>query len=168
MRKKAVSRAFCVMFGVVVVLLGFAQGLASALAADGDLDAGFGTGGKVTTDGGSNDDDVAGVVQKDGRIAVGGTDGTDFVVMRYNNDGTLDTTFDADGKVTTDSGASDRIHGLALDANGKIVAAGTSGNDLALARYNSNGQAFHCLGRRTTADLPDLLADAAGGPSAEE
>ena len=50
MRKKAVSRTFRVMFGVVVVLLGFAQGLASALAADGDLDAGFGIGGKVTTD----------------------------------------------------------------------------------------------------------------------
>lgn len=140
MRKKGVSRTFRVMLGVVVVLLGFAQSLASALAADGDLDGGFGTGGKVTTDVGSNDAGNAVVVQTDGKIVVGGTDGANFVVIRYNNDGTLDTTFGGTGKVTTDFGDTDRIHGLAIDANSKIVAAGATGNDLALARYNSNGQ----------------------------
>ena len=50
---------------------------------------------------------------------------TDFAPAR-DTDGSLDTTFDDDGKVTTDFGAySDYAHGVAIDADGKIVVAGS-------------------------------------------
>ena len=55
-------------------------------------------------------------------------------------DGDLDTTFDSDGKVTTDIGsANDYALSVAIDSDGKIVAAGLSYNgsnfDFALVRY---------------------------------
>ena len=62
----------------------------------------FGSAGKVTTDFGAND--VAGglALAADGRVVVAGGS-PDFEVARYQTDGSLDPTFDGDGKVTTDS-----------------------------------------------------------------
>jgi hypothetical protein len=59
--------------------------------------------------------------------------------------GDLDPTFGAGGKVTTDftgSGADDRVNGLAVQADGSLVAAGVAGrggrtSDFALARYRA-------------------------------
>ncbi len=112
----------------------------------------IGTNGYRTTDiQGTDDGGYAMVIQPDNKIVVGGyaVSGSqkDFALVRYNSDGSLDTTFNGTGKVTTDiSGASrsDRIWGLALQSDGKIVAAGEvvavgGDNDIALARYNSNG-----------------------------
>jgi len=60
--------------------------------------------------------------------------------VRYNTDGTLDTSFDSDGKVTTAIGGSDDVaYSVAIQSDGKIVAAGYSNNgsnfDFALVRY---------------------------------
>lgn len=100
---------------------------------------------------GTDDGGYAMVLQPDGKIVVGGyaVNGSqkDFALVRYNYDGSLDTTFNGTGKVTTDisgAGRSDRIWGLALQSDGKIVAAGETvnlagNNDIALARYNPNG-----------------------------
>ena len=64
----------------------------------------------------------------------------DFAVARYNPDGSLDTTFGVNGKVVTSlSNFRDYISRLALQKDEKIVAAGASVNDFALARYNNNG-----------------------------
>ncbi|MBI4285756.1 MAG: hypothetical protein HY670_07665 [Chloroflexi bacterium] len=125
--------------------------------ADGSLDPTFDTDGKVTTSFGSSGRDQAWAVaiQSDGKIVVVG-DTTAFgrnffAVARYNADGSLDTTFDADGKVTTDFGTAGDISPLAqglsvaLQSDGKIVAAGSffkffnTGWDFALARYNTDG-----------------------------
>ena len=47
--------------------------------------------------------------------------------MRYNTDGSLDTSFDSDGKVTTDFGsANDYARSVAIQSDGKIVVAGYS------------------------------------------
>jgi uncharacterized delta-60 repeat protein len=62
-----------------------------------------------------------------------------FALARYNTDGSLDTTFSSDGKSTAGSGS---IYGLAIDASGRIVAAGTGSYGYAvwaLARFNANG-----------------------------
>jgi hypothetical protein len=70
------------------------------------------------------------------------------VLLRYNTDGTLDSTFDGDGKVTTDFGASsgDYAYSVALQNDGRIILAGSnrptgsppnSGN-FALARYEGD------------------------------
>ena len=81
-----------------------------AQAADGDLDPTFGIGGMVMTDI-SRSTDIANAVavQADGKLVVVGTtyknndfSGEDFVVTRYNTNGTLDPTFGRGGKVRTD------------------------------------------------------------------
>src|SRR4051794_30517214 len=78
----------------------------TAVAAPGDLDASFSGDGVQTTDFSGEYDAVRGVaVQPDGKIVVAGRTGDndpDFAVARYNTDGSLDTSFSADGKQTTD------------------------------------------------------------------
>ena len=122
-------------------------------AAAGDLDTSFGVGGRVVTDvsgyTGESGQDVA--LQPDGKILVAGYavssgDGTsDFVVLRYNSDGSLDTSFGVDGKVLTDFGnPNDRAEAIALQLDGRIIVAGrayTSGGlpNFAVARYDVNG-----------------------------
>jgi uncharacterized delta-60 repeat protein len=115
---------------------------------DGSLDTSFSGDGKVALDFNLGYDEAADVViQSDGKIVVGGSvdlfSAENFGLMRFNSDGTLDTSFSGDGMQTTDFGSEDSLSGLALQANGRIVAAGTTGNnpnyDFALARYFVNG-----------------------------
>ncbi len=114
--------------------------------ADGTLDHGFGASGIVKTDipgGGGQANAVA--VQPDGRIVVAGfatragIDG-DFAVVRYNPDGTLDPSFGTGGVVTTDLGTrGDDARAVVIQPDGRIVVAGSAGEDIALARYLPNG-----------------------------
>ena len=72
-------------------------------ASSGDLDPSFDSDGLVTTDFGGQEDGITGIaLQSDGKIvAVGSSDGKVFALARYNTDGSLDTSFDSDGLVTT-------------------------------------------------------------------
>ena len=98
----------------------------------GLLDPTFGSGGFVATDFFGGGDLARGVaIQSDGRIVVGGATSQGSALVRYNVDGTLDESFDGDGKVTTSAGI---IHAVAIQPDGRIVAAGTT-----LTRYNSDG-----------------------------
>ncbi|GAA2796610.1 calcium-binding protein [Kitasatospora sp. CM 4170] len=113
---------------------------------DGSLDAGFGTGGKVVVDFGTGGaDDAFGVaVQGDGKIVAAGLTAGDFALARLTSGGGLDTTFDGDGRATTDfAGGADAARGVAVQSDGKIVAVGYTGigsnYDFALARYNTDG-----------------------------
>ena len=113
---------------------------------NGTLDTTFGTGGKVTTDFSGNHDWANGLaIQSDGKILTAGvaydaTGNWDFALARYNSDGTLDATFGLDGKVTTELGGRfDEAYALALQPDGKIVAAGVARRDFAFARYNPDG-----------------------------
>ena len=117
--------------------------------ADGSLDSSFDTDGKVTTPIGSNNDRGRAVaIQSDGKIVVVGVShngsDNDFAAVRYNADGSLDTSFDTDGKVTTPIGSgNDRGATVAMQSDGKIVVAGEShngtDNDFAAVRYNADG-----------------------------
>ena len=101
---------------------------------DGSLDTSFGGTGIVLTPVGNSHDLATSVaIQADGKIVVAGGTGSSLAVVRYNPNGTLDTSFNGTGKVITSasSGAGD----LAIQSDGKIVVAG--GN--ALIRYNTNG-----------------------------
>jgi uncharacterized delta-60 repeat protein len=135
-----------------------------AWAADGDLDTSFSSDGKVTTAIGSGIDAALSVVlQSDGKIVAAGYSyngsNYDFAVVRYNIDGSLDTTFDTDGKVTTAVGLGDDVaYSVVLQSDGKIVAAGYSfngsNNDFAVVRYNIDGSldtTFDTDGKVTTA-----------------
>jgi uncharacterized delta-60 repeat protein len=125
---------------------------------DGTLDPSFGSDGKVTTDFGRKGGEAAlGIaIQADGKIVAVGYAGSHrdyrlssgrnprFALARYNPDGTLDTTFGGDGRVTTDmfDGARWRIeaaNALAVQADGKIVVAGTAGVRGGLVRYQTDG-----------------------------
>jgi uncharacterized delta-60 repeat protein len=109
---------------------------------DGTPDTSFGTSGVVTADLGIEEEADALAVQPDGKILAGGTISGNFALLRYNPDGTLDTTFGTGGEVTTDFGGHDTVTGLAVLPSGKLVAAGftsTSVNSFALARYEPNG-----------------------------
>jgi uncharacterized delta-60 repeat protein len=108
--------------------------------ADGSLDTSFDGDGQLTTDFGSGSCEGQSItLQPDGKILVAGYSSGDFALARYNADGSLDTSFDGDGKLTTDFGSSDGGSSVTLQEDGKIVVAGTSSGDFALARYNADG-----------------------------
>ncbi len=115
------------------------------------LDLNFGVGGLALANfAGASDQGFAVAVQSDGKVVVAGTvdnlnTGFDFAVARFNSDGTLDTTFDGDGLVTTHVGSGDdHARGVAVQADGKIVVVGSAfgaggDEDFAVVRYNSDG-----------------------------
>ena len=121
-----------------------------ANALPGDLDLTFGTAGKVTT--------ALGVVarmngvalQADGKIVVVGyyfASGPPLmtqtnVVLRYNSDGSLDTTFNGTGIVILGTNAYGQSKGVAIQSDGKILVVGSSlgiSNNFLLVRLNANG-----------------------------
>lgn len=119
---------------------------------DGSLDLTFGTGGSVSTHLGSNEYGSSVAIQSDGKIVVAGrgynfsTFLIEFAVVRYNADGSLDTSFGGGGYVQTRLGFDDRALSVALQPDNKIVAAGftyreSSGPDadFAVVRYNADG-----------------------------
>ena len=108
--------------------------------ADGLLDTSFSTDGKLTTDIGLDNDYAHSVtVQADGKILMAGSSNDNFALIRYNANGTLDTSFNGTGKLTTDIGSTDTGYSVTVQPDGKILVAGTSGGDFALLCYNSDG-----------------------------
>ena len=102
---------------------------------NGSLDSSFGNLGKVIVNFGGSEEGTSIVLQNDGKIVVAGIIDFDFLLLRYNSNGTIDTTFDTDGKVTTNFGGEDAAISIKLQTNGKIVVAGFSNDDFAVARY---------------------------------
>jgi uncharacterized delta-60 repeat protein len=140
---------------------------------NGSLDASFDTDGRALIDlaaAGSRANTVA--IQADGKIVLGGSlreavgTVTDFAVARLNTDGSLDNSFDGDGKLTTKfSTATTSIVDIRLQGDGKIVAVGNStlgsARDIAMARYNTDGaldSSFDGDGKLTT-DIGDDLVE---------
>lgn len=145
------------------------------LLSTGGLDPSFDGDGQrtVTFDlGAGNNDRARGVVvQPDGKIVIAGnaqtsgTDSYDFAVVRLNPNGSLDTTFDGDGKLTIPFNLGgdndDAAWTVALQSDGKIVVAGHAersssggGFDMAVARLHSNGSldtTFSGDGKQTVA-----------------
>jgi len=133
---------------------------------NGTLDPAFGNHGRVTTDiaGGAGDVATALVVQADGKLVAAGLTsgpaGQDFALVRYRPNGTVDPSFGNHGRVITDfAGGADAAHALIVQADGKLVAAGsaTAGTNqsFAIARYNPNGTPDLSFGTggRSTIDI---------------
>jgi len=118
---------------------------------NGSLDSSFGTNGKVITPIGVGYDYAAyGALQADGKIVVAGFTqapnfNSDFALVRYTANGSIDSSFGTNGKVITAVGSfDDLVYALSIQADGKIVAVGSSSNSsyvhaFAVVRYNSNG-----------------------------
>jgi uncharacterized delta-60 repeat protein len=139
---------------------------------DGSLDGSFGTGGKVATDLGTTFLEAAESVkiQADGKIVVAGYtfvgSRSEFALVRYNSDGTLDSTFGTGGKVLTDAGsANDTVTGLEIQPDGKILVVGTSSGtgvspaDIVLVRYNSDGSLDTSFGAASALDGPAFFIE---------
>ena len=122
---------------------GLAQPVASAKT--GGLDTSFGRDGKVVTNlTRRNDAASALAIQADGKIVL--ARGGGFGVARYSSDGTLDASFSGDGRAFVNfTSGYDSASGVAIQADGKIVAVGMTGSGpdkhpmFALARWNSGG-----------------------------
>jgi uncharacterized delta-60 repeat protein len=119
----------------------------------GTLDQTFGKGGKVLTKIDSSTESVAAIaIQSDSKILLAGTTlpsvfGGEFLIIRYNTDGSLDKTFGKNGKVITDFNKNnDRAGSCTIQSNGKILVVGSTANpinpnqtDFAIARYKTDG-----------------------------
>jgi uncharacterized delta-60 repeat protein len=108
----------------------------------GDLDTTFGSGGKVNTNFGQADFNInSQIVQADGKILLCGQIENSSVyygfIIRLNADGSLDATFNTNGKTINET--IDGFDKISLQADGKIVVGGNKNSDVALARYNANG-----------------------------
>ena len=115
---------------------------------NGDLDSSFGADGIITTQVGANNSNANSIaIQNDGNIIVAGSSNNgsniNFTLVRYSINGTLDTTFGTNGKITTQVGSSDDFANFVTIQNDeKIIVAGYSYNNynysvFTLARYNS-------------------------------
>ena len=120
---------------------------------DGNLDTGFGQGGIVTTSVGYNEyarayavypagSALAGYIVVAGDTFTAGT-GTDLCLVRYAPDGTLDPSFDGDGKVAMNFDWGTEAHSVAIQTDGSIVVAGNIAHDgirdFLIARYTDLG-----------------------------
>lgn len=141
----------CYSVIAAIVIIGSVLSPHRAEAAAGDLDPRFGNGGVAFTDFSQTTDLAYSVaVQADGKIVVCGQSGVSpnlhSALARYNRNGHLDSTFGNGGKVTVNFSVSDYLFAVALQSDGKIVAAGSSrGTAFLLARFNGDGsldQAF--------------------------
>ena len=133
----------------------------SRFNSDGSIDAGFGQNGIVKTNTFPTHNFYTSeakslAVQQDGKILVAGSgyytsrysdDQYDFLIIRYNTDGSLDESFGDRGVVISDFELhEDNIDNIVLQPDGKIVAAGTSWIDALIARYNSDGSFDNSFG----------------------
>jgi uncharacterized delta-60 repeat protein len=120
--------------------------LLARLRPDGTMVTGFGTTGKgfSINDLGTHSERVASLVlQPDGKVVAGGqtavAHNADFAVFRYDANGFFDHSFGRAGVASFDfQGREDRVHAVALQPDGKILAVGQSENDFALVRFHAN------------------------------
>lgn len=113
---------------------------------DGSLDPTFGTGGTVITDVQGPDNTRGIALQSDGKILVVGYASYNFAVVRYLADGTLDPSFGTGGMVVTDLGQDDVCRAVAIQADGKIICGGYTGEGGGLDPLDPEGDAPAALG----------------------
>jgi uncharacterized delta-60 repeat protein len=113
------------------------------LRTNGTLDTTFGSGGKRVVDfGGDNDSAYGGALQADGRIVLAGDSNFRVAVVRLKSNGSLDASFEGDGKKLFSWGPIGRAQAVVVAPNGKLLIAGFSGpegGNIQVARLNANG-----------------------------
>jgi uncharacterized delta-60 repeat protein len=110
--------------------------------------------GKLTTgfDPSSTDIPRAVAQQQDGKLLVAGSSNGKLALVRYNTDGSLDTSFSGDGKLVTTSEPYSYVNTveIAPQADGKFLVTTLSGNGFVEARYLSNGDLDTTFGTNGT------------------
>ncbi len=121
-----------------------ATGAEVSTGPSGALDPSFGTGGLVTYDPSTSEDQTEAIaLQGDGKLAVTGyvmnaSGGTDFALARFDRSGALDTSFGTGGLVTLDTAYSDFAADVVLASDGKIILLGNGDAPIA-ARFTAAG-----------------------------
>lgn len=126
---------------------------------NGYLDSTFGSNGLVSESFGIYMGRGRDVIVNSDKIIVAGTAEVEpysFGLMKFNGDGSLDTSFGSDGKVTTSfesdiSGAISKGNALVLDGNQEIIVVGTLeynsvGSDIIIAKYDIDGNLDNSFG----------------------
>ena len=109
--------------------------------ANGQLDASFGTGGKVITDLGGDETARSVNLTNEKKIIAAGYSSSGFCLIRYNAFGKIDSSFGTNGIATTDfNGDGGICFASVIQTDGKIVAVGTSSGNFVIVRYNANGK----------------------------
>ena len=154
---------------------------AARFNADGTPDATFGTQGRASVDISEYDVAMGVALQADGKVVLAGMSGASlssigatlsFALARLKADGTPDPTFDGDGRLRTTFHGYDYANDVAIQADGKILAAGSAGSsginfveaDFALARYDASGalDPTFGVGGRVTLDFASSFDVAVG------
>ena len=133
---------------------------------NGTLDTSFGTAGKTLVNFFGAEDRANGVaLQQDGKIVLVGTawaqgsSDSDYAIVRFNSDGTLDAGFGSAGRTTINFIAHDEGNAVAIQTDGKIVVGGAAGadslitSDFGIARLDTSGAldgSFGSGGKTTT------------------
>src|SRR5829696_1664361 len=134
-------------FLFVIILCSF---LFKCYSQPGSLDTSFGSGGKILTNVSYNDFAKAIKISSSDEIFVGGTaylpsmGGTGFLVVKYQLNGQIDSTFGLSGIASARSifGSAANANSLLVQPDKKILLAGTSSsfsNGFTLVRFLSNG-----------------------------
>jgi uncharacterized delta-60 repeat protein len=126
------------------------------LRTNGTLDTTFGSGGKKTIDfGGENDNAFGGALQADGKIVLAGDSDFRVALVRLKTDGSLDASFEGDGRKLFSWGPIGRAQAVVVAPNGKLLVGGFSGpegGNIQVARLNANGlldKTFGVVGKAT-------------------
>src|SRR6476661_7113951 len=166
---KSVTSQKRIALGISLVLFALP---ASLMAQAGTLDPKFGKGGIVFT---TNTSANAGALQGDGKILVAGSISTvqnsqQPVLLRYNSDGTLDSGFGAGGKVLIGGSNAGPAFVVAVQTDGKILAAAPANLQLTVFRFNNNGSVDNTFGSNgaTAIEPAELFLGPASGSIALE
>ena len=142
----------------------------SVISATGDLDPAFGTAGIVIATSPYAISYTSMALQNNGKILAAGSSvepftRSNFAVVRYNSDGSLDTTFNSTGQATTSlTNNDDYGESVAVQSDGKIVVAGRAFNgskyDIGVVRYNTDGTldtTFNSTGKKPRASPTEIV-----------
>jgi uncharacterized delta-60 repeat protein len=141
------------------------------LLSDGSLDSTFGDNrsvgraGYVVSDFGNEDTPNGLALAPDGKIVAAGdtgsfTDDYKIAVARYTTDGRLDSTFDGDGKLSTDLLTQSSANAVAVQSDGRVVITGYSNNGLVTTlRYSVAGKLETGFGSAGVFTNPSSTAD---------
>src|SRR5437773_1395652 len=113
------------------------------LMSAGNLDTTFGAGaGYVTTsfDGASDDSAFAEITDHSGKLVVVGFSNNGATIVRYNTNGSRDTTFGSNGAAYIDSAKMGVADAIVEDSSNRYIIGGQNENhDGTFVRLNSNG-----------------------------
>jgi uncharacterized delta-60 repeat protein len=143
--------------------------MVTRLNADGSPDPSFDGDGTATIGFGpsSADAGASGALQSDGTLVVAGVrNNEDFALVRLRPDGALDTRFSFDGRQVIDFGGSDHATAVSVQADGRIVAAGSSGSTIAVARVHGDAPAVIPEPAATPAPTPPAATPTVPAPEA--